>query len=112
MQSGRNRPKLRRYGGCRAAALKGPIEGGTAMSVGTESPLRSKQAKLERITVNLTPRAYRALGKAVKLTCDSKTDTVNRALQLYAYLEEITQSGGALYVRFADKDELEQLRFF
>ncbi len=83
------------------------------MSVSTESPQRSKQAKLERITVNLTPRAFRALAKAVKLTGDSKTDTVNRALQLYSYLEEITQSGGALYVRrTADQDELEQLRFF
>jgi hypothetical protein len=81
------------------------------MSVRTDSPLR-KQANLERITVNLTPRAYRALSKAVKLTGDSKTDTVNRALQLYAYLEEITQNGGSLYVRPADQDELEQVRFF
>ncbi len=83
------------------------------MSVRTESPQRPKQAKLERITVNLTPRAFQALLKAVKLTGNSKTDTVNRAVQLYSYLEEITQRGGALYVRrSADQDELEQLRFF
>ena len=36
---------------------------------------------------------------AAELSGNSKTDTVNRALQVYAYLEFITSKGGSLYVR-------------
>jgi hypothetical protein len=96
-----------------------PLDGGTprakegvALSSRTSSSHSPQNARLERVTVNLTPRAWQALNQAVKLTGDSKTDTINRALQLYAYLEEITQSGGALYVRSSGQKELEQLRFF
>jgi hypothetical protein len=67
---------------------------------------------LERITVNLTGRASRALEQATKLTGDSKTDTVNRALQVYAYMEEITAEGGSVYVREAAGGELERLKVF
>jgi hypothetical protein len=65
---------------------------------------------LRRITVNLTPRAWEALEQAVKLTGDSKTDTLNRAIQVYAYLMNITQNDGAVYVRDAGHDELQRLR--
>ena len=41
---------------------------------------------LTRLTVNLTERSSRALELAVNDTGDSRTDTVNRALQVYAYL--------------------------
>lgn len=68
--------------------------------------------RLERVTVNLTPKAAQALEKAVKLTGDSKTDTINRSLQVYTYLEEILQNGGSLYTRTADRSELERLHFF
>lgn len=46
-----------------------------------------------RLTVNLIPRADKALQLAVQLTGDSKTDTVNRALQVYAYLEYVISRG-------------------
>ena len=45
--------------------------------------------RLERITVNLTPRSSSALDLAVELTGDTKTDTINRAIQIYAYLEKV-----------------------
>jgi hypothetical protein len=67
---------------------------------------------LERITVNLTGRASRALDLATELTGDTKTDTVNRALQVYAYMEEITSRGGSVYVREAADSELERLKVF
>ncbi|MDQ3762358.1 MAG: hypothetical protein M3460_11950 [Actinomycetota bacterium] len=54
---------------------------------------------LERVTVNLTPRAWNALEATVQRTGDSKTDTINRALQVYNYLDEIMHSGGAVYVQ-------------
>jgi hypothetical protein len=67
---------------------------------------------LERVTVNLTPAAYRALERAVRLTGDTRTDTINRALQVYAYLEEITQGSGSIYVRTAPDAEPQRLRIF
>ncbi|MFJ8932810.1 hypothetical protein ACIRJS_40015 [Streptomyces sp. NPDC102340] len=64
-----------------------------------------------RVTVNLAPKAAAALDEAVKLTGDTKTDTINRALQIYAHLEKTIQGGGVLYVKAADSDELERLLF-
>jgi hypothetical protein len=73
---------------------------------------RSQNAPLERVTVNLTVRASRALEEAAKLTGDSKTDTINRALQIYAYLEQVTQGGGALYVRESPDKEPQLIKMF
>jgi hypothetical protein len=67
---------------------------------------------LERVTVNLIARASRALQLASGLTGDSKTDTINRALQVYAYLEEINANGGAIYVRETTDSELQRLKMF
>lgn len=55
----------------------------------------------ERLTVNLTRRAYLARKLAAELTGDTETDVVNRALQAYAYLEYITSPdrGGEVAVR-------------
>lgn len=39
---------------------------------------------LTMLTVNLVPKAYQALVDASEITGDSRTDTVNRALQRYA----------------------------
>jgi hypothetical protein len=50
-----------------------------------------------------------ALDQAIKLTGDSKTDTINRALQVYAYIMNITQNKGDVYVRDAGHNELERL---
>ncbi|MEV4626638.1 hypothetical protein AB0J90_10165 [Micromonospora sp. NPDC049523] len=47
-----------------------------------------------RLTVNLTPRAAEALDKASTESGDSKTDTVNRALQVYALIQELSKRGG------------------
>jgi hypothetical protein len=45
-----------------------------------------------------------------ELTGDTKTDSINRAVQIYAYLEEIAARGGTIYVLQSDGDELQQLR--
>jgi hypothetical protein len=73
---------------------------------------RRGNGPLERITVNVTRRASRALDLATKLTGDSKTDTVNRALQVYAYVEQVTADGGSVYVRAGANTELELLKVF
>jgi hypothetical protein len=66
----------------------------------------------ERVTVNLTGRASRALEATTDITGDTKTDTINRALQVYAYLEEVAARGGSIYVREAEGSELERLKIF
>jgi hypothetical protein len=53
-------------------------------------------------------RASRALEMVSALTGDTRTDCINRAIQVYAYLEEINSRGGAVYVR-EDKDSEPQL---
>ncbi|WIV59661.1 hypothetical protein [Amycolatopsis nalaikhensis] len=62
------------------------------------------------MTVNLVPRASRALDRIVELTGDSKTDTINRALQVYAVLEEAVSKGGELVIRHSSGDQ-EVIRF-
>lgn len=71
-----------------------------------------RAAGLERVTVNLTPRAVRALNNLVDMTGYSKTDTINRALQIYEFLQGILEKGGSLHVRQTREGELERLTFF
>jgi hypothetical protein len=52
-----------------------------------------------RITVNLTQNAETALGRAVAASGRTKTDTVSRALQLYAWLTEVSEGGGQVMVQ-------------
>jgi hypothetical protein len=40
--------------------------------------------ELTKVTVNLVPASMNALAQAVEVNEDTKTDTINRALQLYA----------------------------
>jgi hypothetical protein len=67
---------------------------------------------LERVSVNLTGRASQALKMAAELTGDTRTDTINRALQLYVYVEQIAARGGSVYARDAAGAELQLLRLF
>ena len=46
-----------------------------------------------------------------RLTGDNKTDTINRAIQVYAYIVDITQNDGDVYVRSGGAPELERLGF-
>jgi hypothetical protein len=53
---------------------------------------------LTRLTVNLIPKADAALNHAADATGLSRTDTVNRALQVYDYLVAEMAKGADLYV--------------
>lgn len=75
-----------------------------------DQPQRGGGGGLERVTVNLIPRASRALEQAGRLTGDSKTDTINRAIQVYAYLEEVWAKGGSILAR--NGDDITELKFF
>ena len=81
-------------------AEESPIDSTTVRKAGDDSDNKPPVVKggLERLTVNLIPRSSRALERGVELTGDSKTVVVNRALQLYAYLEEAWAAGGEVVV--------------
>lgn len=71
---------------------------------------RTKQRRrdgspLERVTVNLVPRASEALRRVSHRTGSSMTDAINRAIQVYDYIEGVEANGGALYVREAKESE-------
>jgi hypothetical protein len=67
---------------------------------------------LERVTVNLIARASQALQRAVDATGDTKTDTINRAIQVYAYLAEVEANGGEISVRETKDSEVRILKMF
>ncbi len=73
---------------------------------------RGGNGPLERVTVNLTQRSARALELATELTGDTKTDTINRALQVYAYLEKVTANGGSVYTQESPDSERTLLKYF
>jgi len=85
--------------------------------VGALSPQRAPEADepaggtaLVRVTVNLTRKSIQALEQLADSTGQSKTDTINRALQVYALVNEIMErDGGSLYVRHLD-GENERIR--
>ena len=81
-------------------------------STGTSEGRGRGGSQLERVTVNLIPRAWRALELATELTGDTKTDTINRALQIYAYMEQVNARGGSVYVKEAPDFEIERLKVF
>lgn len=57
---------------------------------------------LTRVTVNLTARSTDALDWLSGDTNLNRTDIINRALQLYRYVQEITNSDADLYVKRQD----------
>jgi hypothetical protein len=75
-----------------------------------EPPARG-HGPFERITVNLTGKSSQALDDAVEVTGDTKTDTINKALQLWSHLQTLIDRGGAVYFREPNGD-LERIRFF
>jgi hypothetical protein len=57
---------------------------------------------LTRLTVNLIRPAVDSLDDLARVTGLGKTDIVNRALQIYAFVEKTKAEGGILCVREPD----------
>jgi hypothetical protein len=72
----------------------------------------SPVAQLERVTVNLTLRSVRALSNLIGWTGYTKTDALNRALQVYEFVRQIAENGGSVHVRQSQYAELERVTFF
>jgi hypothetical protein len=56
----------------------------------------------ECVTVNLIEKASAALDGAAGISGHSKTDTINRAIQIYQFVLERTQAGDELLLRHSD----------
>jgi hypothetical protein len=70
----------------------------------------SRPTAVDRITVALVAKAAEDLQRTVDRTGLSKTDIVNRALILYAYLDERMASGDELLVRAKDTGQTEIIK--
>jgi hypothetical protein len=101
-----------------AEAIEGAVTQGPSDTVPKDRDGRTDHggrrggSSLDRVTVNLTRRASDALEQLDRLTGESKTDSINKALQLFAYLQQVQHDNGAIYVREAGSRELERLRLF
>jgi hypothetical protein len=69
-------------------------------------------SSLERVIVDLSPLSVAALDGLVRQTGQTKTDSINKALQVYAYIQQLMCTGGALYVRDTADGKLERLRIY
>jgi hypothetical protein len=56
----------------------------------------------ERYSVTLVPPAVQAIAELTESTGLSKADVINRAVQIYAYLDAQTRSGSDLLLRQPD----------
>jgi hypothetical protein len=65
---------------------------------------------LEKVTINLTRPSAEALDKIIQSTGDTKTGAINRALQLYAWMQEQFDTGANLYIKDAG-GQAERLKF-
>lgn len=65
-----------------------------------------------RLTVNLTTKADEALKNTARLTGHSKTDIVNRALQMYEWLEMEKSRGAQFLLRDPETREMERIAWF
>jgi hypothetical protein len=87
------------------------VDAGNEPSHNSRRTARGSGPGGERVTVNLTEKAAQAMADVVELTADNKTDTINRALVIYAEIVRVTHGGGALYWREKEGADLERLRF-
>jgi hypothetical protein len=72
--------------------------------VSDDEPTASRQT---RVTVNLTAKSLARVEHLAAKYDDTKTDTINRAIALYDYLDGLSDAGGVFTVNAAG--ELERL---
>lgn len=64
---------------------------------------------LTRVTVNLVPKTVNALDRTMDRDQVTKTDGINRAIQLYDFFSEHLTAGSAIYIRRAGSEEMERI---
>jgi hypothetical protein len=71
----------------------------------------SSSGTLERVTVNFIERTSRALRLAMRLTGMSRTDTINRYVQLGAYIEWQLSRGTKFFQQEPGEDRPARILF-
>jgi hypothetical protein len=74
-------------------------EGRKINMAGRDARRAERQITAERITVGLIPRTVEELDELQRDTGLSKTDLVNRAISLYAFVTERIRGGSDLLLR-------------
>lgn len=70
-----------------------------------DAPRKTTTTGLVKLTVNLTPKAFSAMEEAAARDGNSKTDVVNRALQLYNLVGRLAVVDNATgVVQILDRD--------
>lgn len=75
----------------------------------TDRPPPATPGGLVRVTVNLTPKSADSLDAISASTGLSKTDVINRALQVYQVVEELLDRGGGSILVKHPSGELERI---
>ncbi|MFI0910512.1 hypothetical protein [Streptomyces abikoensis] len=70
----------------------------------SSDPDAKPAATSERFSVTLVLAAVTAVGTLMRITGLSKTDVINRSVQVYAFLTEQTREGKEILLRDSDKN--------
>lgn len=64
-----------------------------------------RMTKLTKVSVNLIPRAYEALCAAADREGESRTDAMNRAIQLYDHITREKRGGVEITLESSDGEK-------
>jgi len=65
-----------------------------------------------RVTVNLSRKTVEALNATCALTDDTKTEVINKAVQLYHEVQEAQHKGGGIWIQSDQGREPVLVRFY
>jgi len=83
----------------------------TATAGKPEAPVKHSRVA-ERVTVNLSDKSSLALSRLAALTGDTKTDAINKALQVYALIQDAQSNDGEVWLKESAKSDLSRIRFY
>src|SRR6185503_16101125 len=64
-----------------------------------------------RVTVNLSARSQEALERTSRLTQDTKTEVINKAVQLFDMVQAAQAEGGGVWIKEDKNSELTRTQF-
>jgi hypothetical protein len=70
----------------------------------------SQRVAVDRMTISLIPRTVKELEQLQEKTGLSKTDIVNRAISLYAFVTEQMEAGQQLALRDPESERLQLIQ--
>lgn len=84
------------------------------MSAGFDRPPTSAMSSriAAKVTVNLSQKTYEALERAASITGDTKTDVINKAVQLYSEVREAQNNGGGVWLQASEGTDPVKVRLF